>query len=428
MNGLDFDIIVAGGGAAGMMAAIKGAEAGCSVALLEKNPFCGKKINITGKGRCNVTNNRPWAEFAPHIHPVSDFFRPAFYHFSNSDTMAFFESIGLPLVETQGKRIFPASMRAADVSGALVRHMEQLGVNIFYECELLDVVREGEFLFCGCIRRERGMRHPSAERFRARALIVATGGLSYPATGSTGAGYDIAASFGHEIVPTFPSLTALRPWRYNCDLEGIDLENVALTLLIDGDIAGIEQGDLSFTNAGIEGPIGYRLSRRAVGAMIKGQKVELLLDLKPALTKEKLVGRIARETDAIVLKNGDAGPLQLKRIISRLMPAALVAPFIEAHPSLTLKTLPGALKEWPFKIASYTGYERAVVTAGGVSRKEVVAKTLRSKRDSALYFAGEVLDLDGDTGGYNLQIAFSTGALAGERAAQQILKERDASS
>jgi len=415
-----FDIIVIGGGPAGMMAAIKAAEEGCTVALLEKNAFCGKKLNITGKGRCNITNSRPWAEFATHIHPNAQFLRSAFYNFSNADVVDFFNSIGVPTVETQGCRIFPESMRASDVSRAMAAHMAEMGVEVCCDSEVIAVdKKDGKYIVSVSLASDASTVSVSSE-----ALVVTTGGLSYPSTGSTGFGYEVAEHFGHSLSDVFPSLTALRPDKYDLDLVGIELENVGLLLYIDKDVVQMEQGDLSFTDNGIEGSLGFRVSRKAVHALRHGQKVELELDLKPALNLQKLEARITRELTEIGSSRATLGPVKMKSFLRNFMPAALVAPFIASHPSLTADNLAASLKSWRFKIASFTGYERSVVTAGGVSQKEIIAKTMRSKIDPDLYFAGEVVDLDGDTGGYNLQIAFSTGALAGRSAAQRILNSR----
>lgn len=415
-----FDIVVIGGGPAGMTAAIKAAEEGCTVALLEKNPFCGKKLNITGKGRCNITNSRPWAEFSTHIHPNAQFLRSAFYSFSNADVVDFFNSIGVPTVETQGCRIFPESMRASDVSRALATHMSEMGVEVCCDSEVIGVEKkDGRFVTAVSVASGASSASVSSE-----ALIVTTGGLSYQSTGSTGFGYEIAKGFGHTLSDMFPSLTALKPDKYDTSLVGMELENVGLLLYIDKDVVQMEQGDLSFTDNGIEGSLGFRVSRKAVHALRHGQKVELELDLKPALNLQKLEARITRELTEMGSSRTSMGPVKLKAFIRGFMPASLVAPFVAAHPGLTIDNLAQSLKCWRFKIASFTGYERSVVTAGGISQKEIISKAMRSKMDPDLYFAGEVLDIDGDTGGYNLQIAFSTGALAGRSAAQRILNSR----
>ena len=417
------DIIVIGGGAAGMMAAIKAAERGCKVTLLEKNEICGKKILITGKGRCNLTNTKSWSEFSTHIHPSANFLKPAFFNFSNTATTEFFNSIGLPTSVEQGDRVFPLSMRASDVPKVLVALMQELGVDIRYSSQVLNVSHSHALFHCVCGKSDslRGKRI-EVVRYSAPVLIIATGGLSYPGTGSTGDGYDFARSLEHSVTETFPSLTALMPRAYDADLVGIELRNVGLSLFIDMDLIKMEDGELTFTSNGIEGALGFRLSRRAVQALIKGQRVELVLDLKPALSLEKLRARISRDLKQMGATADNVGRNRFRALLRGLIPAALVSPFQHYHKDLNVSNLPDKLKEWRFEIKSYTGYERAVVTAGGIPQKEIIAKTMASRKQSNLYFAGEIIDIDGDTGGYNLQVAFSTGALAGESAAQQILK------
>ncbi|NLX40268.1 MAG: aminoacetone oxidase family FAD-binding enzyme [Bacteroidales bacterium] len=417
------DIIVIGGGAAGMMAAIKAAERGCKVTLLEKNEICGKKILITGKGRCNLTNTKSWSEFSTHIHPSANFLKPAFFNFSNTATIEFFNSIGLPTSVEQGDRVFPLSMRASDVPKVLVALMQELGVDIRYSSQVLNVSHSHALFHCVCGKSDslRGKRI-EVVRYSAPVLIIATGGLSYPGTGSTGDGYDFARSLEHSVTETFPSLTALMPRAYDADLVGIELRNVGLSLFIDMDLIKMEDGELTFTSNGIEGALGFRLSRRAVQALIKGQRVELVLDLKPALSLEKLRARISRDLKQMGATADNVGRNRFRALLRGLIPAALVSPFQHYHKDLNVSNLPDKLKEWRFEIKSYTGYERAVVTAGGIPQKEIIAKTMASRKQSNLYFAGEIIDIDGDTGGYNLQVAFSTGALAGESAAQQILK------
>lgn len=382
-------LAIVGGGPAGMMAAIRAAGAlgdGSRVVLFDKNDRLGRKIYLTGKGRCNLTNRRPWEEFAPHLYPDKGFLRFAFRAFSNEALIRFFEEeLGVPTVTLQGQRVYPASLVAGDVARALERRVHELGVE----------VRSGTTV--GSL----------AELDDFAAVIIATGGKSYPVTGSTGDGYRFAQEAGHKVTPVFPSETALLPKDYDPGLPGLEMKNVGLQLLIDRQVVDIEQGDFNFTPDGLESGIAYHLSRRAVWALYNGQRVDIVMDLKPALTLEKLQARIARdETESL----------------RSFLPKALIAPFQRAHPGLTLESLPAALKSWPFRILDYKGFDRAVVTAGGVSLKEIVPKTMASRLRPGLFFCGEVLDLDGDTGGYNLQIAFSTGSLAGASAAQYLLQ------
>jgi predicted Rossmann fold flavoprotein len=314
-------------------------------------------------------------------------------------------------------------MCASDVPKVLVALMQELGVDIRCSSQVLNVSHSDALFHCVCGKSDslRGKRI-DVVRYSAPVLIIATGGLSYPGTGSTGDGYEFARSLEHSVTETFPSLTALMPRAYDNDLVGIELRNVGLSLFIDMDLIKIEDGELTFTSNGIEGALGFRLSRRAVQALIKGQRVELVLDLKPALSLEKLRARISRDLKQMGATADNVGRNRFRALLRGLMPAALVSPFQHYHKDLNVSNLPDKLKEWRFEIKSYTGYERAVVTAGGIPQKEIIAKTMASRKQPNLYFAGEIIDIDGDTGGYNLQVAFSTGALAGESAAQQILK------
>ena len=388
-----------------MMAAIRAAGIlgdGSRVVLFDKNERLGRKIYLTGKGRCNLTNRREWEEFSTHIHPNQGFLKQAFRAFSNEDLIRFFEEeLGVPTVTLQGQRVFPASLVAGDVARALERRVRDLGVDIRYRTSIGSLADLAGF----------------------GAVIVATGGRSYPVTGSTGDGYDLAAEAGHSITPTFPSETALLPRGYDPALIGQTLKNVGLQLLVDGTCVQSEQGEFSFTEDGLESGIAYKLSRRAVWALTNGQHVEIVLDLKPALSEEQLSARIKRMAQA---DDRPLGPSAAKTLeICSLLPKSLIAPFLRSQAELTVERLPAALKAWRFQIEDYKGFDRAVVTAGGVSLKEIVPKTMASRLRPGLYFCGEVLDLDGDTGGYNLQIAFSTGALAGTNAAYFLLSSQN---
>ena len=386
---------IIGGGPAGMMAAIRAAETlgdGSCVVLFDKNERLGRKIYLTGKGRCNLTNTRPWEEFATHLYPDKGFLRFAFRAFSNEAVIRFFEEeLGVPTVTLQGQRVYPASLVAGDVARALERRVQELGVDLRYGTTVTSLAELNDFA----------------------AVIVATGGKSYPVTGSTGDGYRLAQEAGHTVTTIFPSETALLPKDYDPALPGLEIKNAGLQLYVDRTLVQQEQGDFTFTNDGLESGIAYHLSRRAVWALINGQRVDIVLDLKPALTENQLVARIGRELDRHARLD--------RASLRRFLPDALIAPFLRAHPDLTLDKLPAALKSWSFRIIDYKGFERAVVTAGGVSLKEIVPKTMASRLRPGLFFCGEVLDLDGDTGGYNLQIAFSTGALAGASATKYLL-------
>ncbi|HNR28143.1 MAG TPA: NAD(P)/FAD-dependent oxidoreductase [Bacteroidales bacterium] len=482
------EVIVIGAGPAGMLAAGTAAEKGANVVLLEKMEKPGRKLAITGKGRCNITNLKNWEDFSPHVHPVNRYFKPAFYNFTSEDTVTFFNNIGLPTVLERGTRVYPASQRAFDVIDALKSWLERLGVRMICGCQVLEFLTEAaptsgdqETTSCanfpvsnatassaaptsGALEIKASASAPintkkagtptriKAVRVRnsrgeerlltADHFILATGGKTYPGTGSTGDGYALASALGHTIEPLFPTLTALMPVDYDRRLEGVELRNVRLDLYIEEVLRRSEEGELLFSNLGIEGPIGFRVSRQAVVALNKGQRVSLHLNLKPALTREQLMARWKRERENSLVGSGSVsvpgsgmsarnsvgagngspgknsvGPgngseADLLKRLRAYMPETLITPFIKYQTVSGLHPV-DAMTKWVFPIASYGDWARAVVTAGGISMKEVDIRTMRSKLVENLSFAGEVLDLDADSGGYNLQIAFATGRLAG---------------
>ena len=432
------DIIVIGGGAAGLMAAAGAAETlngNGRVIVLEKMPRPGRKIMITGKGRCNFTNVKAWNEFSGHIHPKPNFLKPSFYNLSSEKMIEFLEAQGMECIVERGERAFPASHLASDVVDALVRAAENAGAEVLCGKEVQEVLRneEGEYI----------VRSADGTEYNSKKLIICTGGLSYPKTGSTGDGYGWAKDFGHSIRPLFPSLTAIVPKGYKDNaskghidrntpqseigkmLCGNQLKNVGLSVSIDGNEVQNEFGDLDFTDGGIEGPIGFKVSRKCVNAIVNGSKVTAVLDLKPAVEIEDLIVRINTLWNEISKDKRNSQKLYKDRfrlLLPKVMPMSLIPAFTKYHPNVDHKTLAKCLKGWKFEIEGYVGYERCVVTAGGVSLEEVTPKTLESKLIPGLYLAGEVLDLDADTGGYNLQTAFSTGYLAGISAAKSTLK------
>lgn len=417
---MNTDILIIGGGAAGLFSAAStilfSKENNLdlpSVTVVEKMKRCGRKIGITGKGRCNLTNTKGWEDFSIHIHPDKNFFRPAFYEMSNVRTMEFFEKIGLPLVKERGDRVFPASYRASDVTSVLLDYVKSNGVKVVTGFETVKIINRLSRQSSVPVETRFTAESLSGSRIEAKYLILATGGLSYPSTGSTGSGYIFAKDLGHKIVNCFPSLTALIPNNYSsCSLGGISLKNVSVSLIVNGNKVREEFGDLDFTTDGIEGPIGFKISREAVYNLKMGQKVSLSLDLKPAVSYDKLKRRIEKEVSE--------KRLPMNKLLLSYLPKALIDPFMKLQRPLNYNNLPDKLKEWRFVIDSCVGYRRAVVTAGGVDLKEVNTKTMQSKIVEGLYFAGELLNLDADTGGYNLQIAFSTGALAAKSIVREI--------
>ena len=436
------DIIIIGGGAAGLMAAAGAAQTYASrgisgkVIILEKMPRPGRKIMITGKGRCNFTNLKQWNEFSGHIHPKPNFLKPSFYNLTSEKMIDFLESHGMETVVERGDRAFPASHLSSEVVDTLVKAAQDAGAELICNKEVSEIVRNAEDTGFN-------IRCVDGAAYTCGKVIICTGGLSYPKTGSTGDGYRWSESMGHSIRPLFPSLTAMVPEGYKTSesgkeikghidrstpvseigrsLCGNQLKNVGLSLIIDGNEVQNEFGDLDFTDGGIEGPIGFKVSRRCVNAIINGSKVSAVIDLKPAVEYEDLYVRIGTLWNEVSKDKRNANKLykdRFKLLLPKVLPMSLIPAFTRLNPNVDHKTLAKALKNWKMDIAGYVGYERCVITAGGVSLDEVTAKTLESKLIPGLYFAGEVLDLDADTGGYNLQTAFSTGYLAGISAAR----------
>lgn len=446
---VEAEIIIIGGGAAGLMAAVSAAETlnqqdkTGRIIVLEKMQRPGRKIMITGKGRCNFTNLKAWNEFSLNIHPKPNFLKPSFYNLTPEKTIDFFQKNGMETIVERGDRAFPASYRASEIVDTLIKAVEKARGEIICNQEVTKISHKVDStmpqktkFIINCI---------DGSKYICSKLIISTGGLSYPATGSTGDGYKWAEKTGHTIKPCFPSLTALVPKDYKIDIKkgdmkghipretplsnsgkclcGNKLKNVGLYLLIDGNQVAYEFGDLDFTDGGIEGPIGFKMSRRCVNAILNGSKVSFILDLKPAVEFEVLADRITRLWQEITKDKrffSKKYPEKYKILLTRLLPSHLIPAFLLHNPNIDHKSLAKALKNWEFDISGFVGYERSVVTAGGVSQDDIVAKTLESKIMPGLYFAGEILDLDAETGGYNLQIAFSTGYLAGISAAKSI--------
>lgn len=410
-----YDVIVVGAGAAGLMAAGTAAQSGKRVLLIEKMEKSGRKVRITGKGRCNVTNARPAEEFAEQVRTNAEFFAQAFASFNNRATMRFFERWGVKLSVERGERVFPKSGKAWDIANALLEFCVEQGVKILYNTRVSEIRVVGGRVF--------GIKYINKRGFERREecgqVILCTGGVSYPATGSSGDGYAMAADLGHTIEPLRPSLTPLvsshAQMKY---LHGLLLRNVRATLYIDNEPVREEFGEVGFSERGIEGAVALRVSRDAVDALIEQKRVKLVLDLKPALTEEVLRERIAREI-------AEMAPTEFfGELLRKLVPQPLVFPlaneldihskcYISKVTEQQISRLITTLKGLTFPITDYAPFEFAVTTAGGVRCEEVNPYTMESLKVKGLYFAGEVLDIDANTGGYNLQIAFSTGRLAG---------------
>ena len=412
-------ILVVGAGPAGMMAAIKAAENGASVTLLEKMDRVGRKMAITGKGRCNMTNAAPVSEIIKNIPGNGAFLNSAIRFFDNEDVIAFFENAGVPTVTERGGRVFPASSKASDAVDALLHRLHELNVTVRLHATVRDLLTEDG--------RVRGVRLSSGEEIFAAAVIVATGGASYPRTGSTGDGFHMAEVVGHTIEPPTPALVPLEteeewPW----ELTGLSLKNVRFRLFSEvepSEKIGEAFGEMMFTHFGVTGPIVLTLSRAAAMYLRTHEYIAAEIDLKPALDEDTLEKRVQRDFEQYKNK-------QVKNAMVDLLPARLIAPVLDlayideekpVHQITRAERLRivEILKHLPLTITRTRPIDEAIVTAGGVSVKELNPKTMESKLVKGLYFVGEVADVDGFTGGYNLQAAFSMGAAAGTWAAKQ---------
>ena len=407
------EIIVIGGGAAGMMAAITAARRGAGVTLLEPNERLGKKLNITGKGRCNVTNDCDQETLMANIPGNGRFLYSALTRFTPQDAMAFFEALGVPLKVERGNRVFPVSDRSFDISGALERELRRLRVRILRERAAEITAEDGRVTGVQTDRQH----HP------ADAVVLATGGVSYPGTGSTGDGYAMAAALGHTIVPPRGSLVPLESGDADCAaMQGLSLRNVEATVL-NGKNKPVfrEFGEMLFTHFGVSGPL--ILSASAHLRRWDREQYRLSIDLKPALDQQKLDSRILRD----IGENPNRGMANiLSGLVHRSMVPVLLRrlalPEGEKANSLTKEQRRALVQELKHFTVSLTGprpVAEAIVTAGGVKVGDVVPGTMASKLAEGLYFAGEILDVDAYTGGFNLQIAWATGYLAGLSAAEQ---------
>ncbi len=407
-------MIVVGGGASGLMAAGRAAEQGCRVLLLEKMGRVGVKLSMTGKGRCNLTNGGDLATFIASYRHNGKFLYNVFSRFFNSDLISFFSSRGLPVIEERGRRIFPASSRAQDVVRIMRGYAHAQGAVIQIHSPVREILAED--------RRIIGVRTDSA-RLETPKVILATGGASYPQTGSSGDGFNMAEKLGHTIQRIRPALVPLEvEERYVRELQGLGLKNVKVALLADGRKVAEEFGEMLFTHFGISGPIILTLSTLAVDRL-DSARVDLSIDLKPALSPEQLDARLIREFQTHHQK-------RIPNILANLLPRRIVPIFIQSAgissevkgnevPAGARKRLLHLLKDWRLTVKSSRPLEEAIVTAGGISVKEIHPSTMESKIIRGLHFCGEILDVDGKTGGYNLQAAFSTGWVAGEASARR---------
>lgn len=409
------DLLVIGGGAAGMMAAGRAAELGCSVCLVEKNERLGRKIDITGKGRCNLTNNCSVQELIASVPSNGRFLYGAVSAFPPQETMAFFESLGVPVKTERGSRVFPVSDRAKDVSAALEGWLRRGGCQVRHGTARELLLREGRAV---------GVRLESGEELRAGAVLVACGGASYPGTGSTGDGYRLAEQAGHTVTPLRPSLVPLTAQGEDCgELMGLSLRNIGLSVWDRKRNREIysDFGELLFTHFGLSGPV--ILSASSHLREMEPGRYEARIDLKPALSPEQLDARLQR--DFAENRNRDFANSLGALLPRKLIPVAVRRSGIPGDTkcnAITREMRRGFLQElkrFTVTIQGFRPLAEAIVTSGGVSVRELSPKTMESRLVPNLYFAGEVVDVDAYTGGFNLQIAFSTGRAAAEAIASK---------
>lgn len=414
-------VVVIGGGPAGMMAAITSAENGNEVILLEKNKSLGKKLLITGKGRCNITSSLPMEDFIKNTPGNGMFLYSAYNKFTNQDIIRFLNEQGLEVKEERGNRVFPVTDKSQDVLNCFEKKLKSLkNVKIMYEMPASEILVDEE-------KRIIGVKCKNGVIIKADKVILATGGKSYPLTGSTGDGYEMAEKLGHTITKIKPSLVPLETYEQDLhqSLQGLSLRNVKIKIVDTNKNRQIYEdfGEMLFTHFGVSGPVilsgsAHLVRYKNVDELLKNKKIKLEIDLKPALTEEKLNDRILRDFEEIKNKN-------FKNSLDKLLPQKLIPVIIERsgiNPEKQVNSITKQermqivklLKEFDVTLRNFRRIEDGIITAGGISIKEVNPKTMESKLISGLYFAGEILDVDSYTGGFNLQIAYSTGFVAGE--------------
>ena len=410
--------MVVGGGAAGMMAAGQAARCGAQVTVLEKMRRPGRKLCITGKGRCNLTNVAPLAEFIGHFGPTGPFLHQAFARFFTPELLDFFQHQGLQVVTERGGRVFPTSGKALEVLAVFEQWLARCGARIRTDHSVDHLCIENGAL-TGIVA--------AGQTIPCDALILATGGASYPLTGSTGDGYRLAAAAGHRIIPIRPALVPLvTAGSVTARMANLQLRNITVRLIIDSKKVAETFGELTFMPYGLSGPVILTLSSQIVDALREGREVELLLDLKPALDATKLDARLLRDFDqrrheviASVLRGLLPKEMVSVALNEAAIPAQRPAGSIQVPERQRLRHW---LKNFSLRVVGHRPLAEAIVTAGGVATGEIDPHTMESRLVRGLYFAGEVIDIQADTGGYNLQAAFSTGWLAGRSAAARLVK------
>ncbi|MCD6396897.1 MAG: NAD(P)/FAD-dependent oxidoreductase, partial [Spirochaetaceae bacterium] len=408
-------IIIIGGGPAGLMAAGQAASHGADTIILEKMNRVGIKLGITGKGRCNLTNIADLSDFITHFGKTGRFLRQSFSRFFNTDLMDFFTNRGVDLITERGGRVFPKSGKAQDILRTLKIWIQELGVEIRYNSPVSKIVITNGNISAVVV---------NGKEISCNSLILATGGASYPATGSNGDGYILSEAVGHSIIPVHPALVPLELFKsYNGVLDKLNLRNINVKMYINGKKKREEFGEIVFTKFGVSGPVILSFSGDVVDSLRKGQKVSLSIDLKPALDDKKLDARILRD---IALKGKESVSSFLKGLLpSQMVPVYLECTGIPATrrvcdvSSKERKLIRNRLKDFKLEVSGYRPFSEAIITSGGVNTLEIDPRTMESRIVKGLYFAGEVIDIQADTGGFNLQATLSTGWLAGQSSGKE---------